>query len=180
MIKFVLTLRFLLGFIPFYAQTAVPDSVKHSTYFTEDPYVIMTWKNYKNGIKSYIKRDGYEDSILSKTDYYINDVDSSIIVDGKKVYLKCDKPPYFHKLKAYFEENQPWIYTNLEFIIWVGAIVHEDGGLSHIGIVRGGSSLFEIPTFQLIMKMPKWQPGEIGGQKVNAYIMFPVALKCGM
>ena len=179
MIRFVLVLNLLLSFTPIFTQTAVPDSVKPSTYFTEDPYAIMRWKNYKNGIMSYIRIEQVRDTV-SKIDYYINEVDSSIIVDDKKVYLKYDKPPYFHKLKTYFEEHQPWIYTNLEFIIWVGAIVHEDGGLSHIGILRGESSLFVIPTFQLIMKMPKWQPGEIGGQKVNAYIKFPVALKCGM
>ena len=179
MIRFVLVLNLLSSFTPIFTQTAVPDSVKSSTYFTEDPYTHMTWKHYKNGIRSYIRVKGVRD-MVSKIDYYINEVDSSIIVDDKKVYLKYDKPPYFHKLKTYFEEHQPWIYTNLELPVWVGAIVHEDGGLSHIGIIRGGSSLFEIPIFQLIMKMPKWQPGEIGGQKVNAYIKFPVALKCGM
>jgi hypothetical protein len=180
MVKVIVIINLLLGFVPIYAQTAVPDSVKASTYYTDHPYSIMTWKRYKNGIMSYIRRGGYKDTIQSKTDYYINEIDSSIIVDGKKVYLKCDKAPHFPKLKTYFEKNQPRIYTNMETILWVGAIVHEDGGLSHIGILRLSSMLYTIPAFEMILKMPRWNPGELNGQKVNAYVVFRIDLWGGM
>jgi periplasmic protein TonB len=62
-----------------------------------------------------------------------------------------------------------------EFVqVKVKFVVDFDGDLQHFEVVKDGGDAFNAEVVRVLKKMPKWNPGKMGGTKVAAYYTIPV------
>ena len=61
--------------------------------------------------------------------------------------------------------------VHVSFIVW------KDGTIRNIDIMRGIGSGCDEEVIRVINKMPTWNPGIQGGQKVNVSFHIPVSFK---
>jgi periplasmic protein TonB len=62
-----------------------------------------------------------------------------------------------------------------EFVqVKVKFVVDFDGDLQHFEVVKDGGAAFNAEVVRVLKKMPKWNPGKMGGTKVPAYYTIPV------
>lgn len=57
-------------------------------------------------------------------------------------------------------------------------IVHPDGSLSHIEVLRGaGDETLNREALRVIGEMPRWQPGKIGNSRVAVRCVLPIPFR---
>jgi hypothetical protein len=117
------------------------------------------------------------DSVLFEQKYAINLVDSSFMFENKKIYCFKDstKSAKFSEMVQYFDNHLPSINFDIEITLWIAAIINKDGEVEHVGIIKEPSYYsYIIPTIEVVKKMPKWHPAQIGNEQVSSLVMFPV------
>ena len=61
--------------------------------------------------------------------------------------------------------------------VFVGFVIERNGELTDIKILRGIGGGCDEEALRAIKRMPRWKPGEVGGQKVRCYFRLPVVFK---
>lgn len=58
-----------------------------------------------------------------------------------------------------------------------GVVIAPDGSISNISVVRGVESSLNAEAIRIISRMPKWEAGELGGQKVPVYCIVTIPFR---
>ena len=53
-------------------------------------------------------------------------------------------------------------------------IIREDGSISDVKVIQGGSPALTAEAYRIISQMPKWEPGQQGGKPVSVRITLPI------
>lgn len=69
------------------------------------------------------------------------------------------------------------LQRNLEGIVYIKFIVHENGALSDFKILKTPDKVFNQPALDVLHHMPTWIPGEKNGEKVKVYMTIPIRFK---
>lgn len=56
-------------------------------------------------------------------------------------------------------------------------VVEADGSLSHLTVLRGVEESLNAEALRIISKMPAWDPGLIGTEKVAVYCILPIPFR---
>lgn len=56
-------------------------------------------------------------------------------------------------------------------------VVHEDGSISHISVMRGVEHSLDREAVRVISQMPNWSAGSIDGQKVPVLCILPIPFR---
>ncbi len=100
---------------------------------------------------------------------------------------ECDKrPEFFHNNEKYFLEN--WVYKYLKYPryalesgiqgkVLVSFIVERSGEVSNVEIVSGIDEELDEEALRVIRVSPKWQAGQIKGEKVRVRLTVPVEFR---
>lgn len=56
-------------------------------------------------------------------------------------------------------------------------IVMEDGSISHVSVVRGVEQTLDREAVRVISQMPRWDAGQVGGQRVPVMCFLPIAFR---
>jgi TonB family protein len=64
-----------------------------------------------------------------------------------------------------------------EGMVVLAFTVGRDGVIQDVEIVRGVSPSIDAEALRVVRSMPTWQPGEMGGQKVDVRYTLPVRFK---
>ena len=106
-------------------------------------------------------------------------------IDDKAIFLYPEIPPSFpggsqalqNYIQNYLEYNTEQFHQGIEGKIQAGFVVHENGNISHIRILKGLNPELDKSVVDLIYKMPKWIPGQISKTNVKVYHFLPVKYK---
>ena len=101
------------------------------------------------------------------------------------VLEKADKMPYCiggrEKLMKYFRENQTYPALPKEFGVQdrvvISFVVERDGTISNAIPVKSSDPYLENEAVRLILGMPKWMPGNNGGQVCRVRFTMPVTFR---
>jgi len=61
-----------------------------------------------------------------------------------------------------------------EGIVYISFIVGKDGAIKSIKILRGVSEAFDKEALRVVKSMPRWNPGERRGAKVDVNFTLPI------
>lgn len=53
-------------------------------------------------------------------------------------------------------------------------IIREDGSISDVRVIQGGSPALNAEAYRIISQMPKWKPGQQGGKPVSVKMTIPI------
>lgn len=75
-----------------------------------------------------------------------------------------------------------WISKNLRYPtdidvegkVYVSFVVHSDGTITSIKILKGIGAEYDKEAIRLISTMPKWIPAQLGGREVNSIVRLPI------
>ncbi len=56
-------------------------------------------------------------------------------------------------------------------------IVEPDGKITNVEVVRGVDESLDREAMRVIQNMPRWEPGNIGGDKVAVYCLLPIPFR---
>ena len=56
-------------------------------------------------------------------------------------------------------------------------IVGKDGSISNIKVLRSISPLLDAEAIRVVITMPKWEPGQQGGQAIAVEYTLPIVFK---
>lgn len=56
-------------------------------------------------------------------------------------------------------------------------IVESDGKITNVEVVRGVDESLDREAMRVIQNMPRWEPGNIGGNKVAVYCLLPIPFR---
>ena len=56
-------------------------------------------------------------------------------------------------------------------------VIHKDGSVSDAEVLRGVDPLLDAEAVRVIEAMPKWTPGKVKGEAVDAYLPVPVVFR---
>ena len=71
------------------------------------------------------------------------------------------------------------VQTGLEGKVYIRFCVTKDGKVDRVQIARGVDPMLDKEAMRVVKLLPKWKPGESGGQKVNVWYTVPIAFKLG-
>jgi protein TonB len=102
-----------------------------------------------------------------------------------EVYDFVEKMPEFPggtaEMMKYIKNNLQYpneaLQRNLEGIVYIKFIVHENGTLSDFKILKTPDKVFNQPALAVLHHMPNWIPGEKNGEKVKVYMTIPIRFK---
>ena len=102
-----------------------------------------------------------------------------------EVFETVEKEPEFPGgIKAflkYFVENvkypDEWWSVDTHGRVLVNFIVHKDGSISNINLVKGIGTWQDEEAIRVIATMPKWIPGENKGKAVNVWHTYPIVFR---
>ena len=60
----------------------------------------------------------------------------------------------------------------------VSFYVETDGSLTNLSIAKSADSRLNKEAFRIIKKMPKWEPGQLGGKIVRMKYFQPIIFRC--
>lgn len=66
----------------------------------------------------------------------------------------------------------------LEGRVVVGFYVETDGSITNLSILKSVDSLLDEEALRIAKKMPKWEPGQLGGEIVRMKCSLPVTFRC--
>ena len=95
-----------------------------------------------------------------------------------KIYYAVDKKPFFpggnQARLAFFARHirypQDALNNHITGKVYASFIVEPDGSISHIKILKGLGYGCDAEFKRLILLMPKWKPGIVGGKPVRSYV----------
>ena len=106
---------------------------------------------------------------------------SDSIYDVEKVDLYPQFPGGNGELRRYISSaiNYPDKATKdgLEGLVIVKVVVDEKGKIADSQIAYSADPIFEKEALRIVKKMPKWNPGQKDGQKVNVRVTLPIMFK---
>jgi TonB family protein len=105
-------------------------------------------------------------------------------VDTTKVYPIAEEyPKYFDGLKAldkYVQTNFIYPKTAIdneeEGTVWLKCIIHKNGKLSDISVVKSVSPSIDAEALRIIAQMKYWIPGKVSNAIVDSYYYIPVTV----
>ncbi|MDP4189159.1 MAG: energy transducer TonB [Bacteroidota bacterium] len=109
--------------------------------------------------------------------------DTAYFLDNhEKVYMRVDKMPEFpgglSGLQKFCSQNMHYpeqaLSNNKSGTVRVGFIVEKDGTLRKVRIVKSAGKELNKEAIQIVQKMPKWKSGELNGEKIPVYVVFPI------
>ena len=147
------------------------------TYCTNDSKDFSTPINNDNNTNKKSLNDNPKDTSknTSGNSEIINDADYHVVVDKLPTFKgECTD------MIAWLEQNSnlskyELINSDNERII-VQIYVDKDGTVHHPSIINGGNKKAEEEILRVISLMPKWEPGEIGGEPVNCKVCLPIKI----
>ena len=100
-------------------------------------------------------------------------------MDQDSVYNTAEKYPepgydLMQYLKANLKYPQDAKARKIEGRVIARFVVDKDGNVRSPSILRSLTPSMSLEVLEVINKMPKWNPGEVGGKKVSVYFTLPV------
>jgi TonB family protein len=103
----------------------------------------------------------------------------------EEVLAIVDKMPQFpggeKKLSTYLSNQikypDPEYQRGIEGRVVCAFIVDRDGNIHNIEVIEGENEALNREAVRVLSTMPKWEPGENGGQKVNVKCLLPIEFK---
>lgn len=146
-------------------------------YCTNDSKDFSTPINNDNNTNKKSLNDNPKDTSknTSGNSEIINDADYHVVVDKLPTFKgECTD------MIVWLEQNSnlskyELINSDNERII-VQIYVDKDGTVHHPSIINGGNKKAEEEILRVISLMPKWEPGEIGGEPVNCKVCLPIKI----
>jgi TonB family protein len=104
---------------------------------------------------------------------------------NEEVLAIVDKMPQFpggeKKLSSYLSNQikypDPEYRRGIEGRVVCAFIVDRDGYIHNIEVIEGENEALNREAVRVLSTMPKWDPGENGGQKVNVKCLLPIEFK---
>jgi protein TonB len=120
------------------------------------------------------------DSLRNPFEGVIIDIDIDNIDTTEKVHEFAEVEPQFpggeEEMIKFISNNivYPLGLESSQGIVYASFVVEKDGSFSRLEILKGFSKEFDQAVVNIILKMPKWEPGKIGGEKVRVRFTIPV------
>jgi TonB family protein len=100
----------------------------------------------------------------------------------EEVFVVPDEEPTF---PGGMSDMQKWIATHVEYpeksiengeqgIVYVQFVVRIDGSITDVKVIRGVSELLDAEAIRVVKLMPKWNPAEKDGKKINCQYTLPI------
>jgi len=154
-------------------------------YTTNDQVVPFTTQMEASEIRSMLTKQArniLEKAVPAKNPESV-EVDS--LYQGQPIYKKVDKDPSY---KGGPEARADFLKSNVEYpldavsrkvqgSVLVSFIIDKDGDVCNVKVIRPVSPDIDREAVRVIKLMPKWQPGELNGQKVNVIYKMPIAFR---
>jgi len=104
------------------------------------------------------------------------------IIENSEIYTIVDKMPQFATgetgLSKFISHNIRYpreaLQEGIEGRILCSFIIAADGSVSNIEVVKGLNPSLDNEAIRVLGLMPKWIPGENGGEKVNVKCLLPI------
>lgn len=68
--------------------------------------------------------------------------------------------------------------TEIEGRVHVGFYVETDGSLTNLSIEKSTDSRLNKEALRIVKKMPKWEPGQLGGTVARMKYVLPITFRC--
>ena len=68
--------------------------------------------------------------------------------------------------------------TEIEGRVHVGFYVETDGSLTNLSIEKSTDSRLNKEALRIVKKMPKWEPGQLGGIVARMKCVLPITFRC--
>lgn len=118
-------------------------------------------------------------------------VTSGISVNGSQDYIDVyeydfveDKPSFpggGQKLINFINDTRRYpaeaYARGIEGRVMCSFVVHPDGSVSHVSVLRGVEPTLNREALRIISKMPAWHPGKISGQAVPVRVICAVPFR---
>lgn len=139
-----------------------------------ETYVPMYFRLNKNAVASTGQAAAPGTNVYAKTDLEI--------IESNEIYTIVDQMPRYtygeeglakfiaHNMRYPIESKQ----NGIEGRILCSFIVGTDGAISNIEVVDGLDAALDREAIRVLGIMPKWIPGENGGEKVNVKCLLPI------
>ena len=126
----------------------------------------------------------YEFNLKSNESHRIisNEEISMTRVTSPQEYEKCPRfPGGDHAMKEFIKQKMRYPKAakekGVEGRVVVGFFVESDGSLTDLCIKKSDDSLLDKEALRIIKKMPKWEPGELGGKVARMHCSVPIIFK---
>lgn len=112
-------------------------------------------------------------------------VDIPHIEDTTTIYLIVEQPPEFpggdEAFRQYLADSirypEQAVADSIEGLVVCRMVIHKDGSVSDAEVLRGVDPLLDAEAVRVIEAMPKWTPGKVKGEAVDAYLPVPVVFR---
>jgi periplasmic protein TonB len=119
--------------------------------------------------------------------------EDSVVVNYSKEVPEIEKPLFIYPqippkfpggtdalgkfIQKNLHYNEEPFWEGIEGKVIVGFVIHENGVISDINIIKSLHPLLDKSSVLMIQSMPKWEPGIIEGKPVAVYHQLPVKFK---
>lgn len=121
-------------------------------------------------------------------DFIRESVDTPHIEDTTEIetiYLIMEQLPEFpggeEALRQYLADSirypEQAVADSIEGRVICRMVIHKDGSVSDVEVLRGVHPLLDAEAIRVIEAMPKWTPGKVKGEAVDAYLPVPVVFR---
>lgn len=97
------------------------------------------------------------------------------------VELQPEFPGGPEALMQYFADSTRYpeqaVADSIEGRVVCRMVIHKDGSVSDVEVLRGVDPLLDAEAIRVIEAMPKWTPGKVKGEAVDAYFSVPVVFR---
>ncbi len=147
--------------------------IKKSYWLHNNPVGI--WKTYNNSGLLITKRNFSELIYISEnpTDIFDNIVDS-LCKNCSPASYPNGESEMFKFIGANIEYPLEAANTGKQGVVYIRFIVDINGDIHPHSIMRGVDPILDMAAWQVIKKMPKWNPAILNGAPVKTYINFPI------
>lgn len=100
----------------------------------------------------------------------------------------CERPDIFPEFPGGIKKLNKYIQKHI--IHWKSSqtqneqarvittfIIGEDGSVSNVRVIQGGSPALNAEAYRIISQMPKWKPGQQGGKPVSVKMNIPILFR---
>ena len=97
-----------------------------------------------------------------------------IFAPGDSVFVISCYEPY---PEDFIRESVDTPADSIEGRVICRMVIHNDGSVSDVEVLRGVHPLLDAEAVRVIEAMPKWTPGKVKGEAVDAYLPVPVVFR---